>query len=206
MRALSHITGGGFYENIPARYPRRALCARFEKRRAQDAADLRHHRPRGRHPRARHVQHLQYGRRHVRRRVRKTARTRRSRRLLKTAPLTHMSAARSAAGDRRGGRAMLKTAVLVSGGGTNLQALHRRLGARRDAACGARACRFEQAQTPMRSSSGEKGAVSAREYVEKAGFEERLNALLDEERRGPDNTRGLFEDTQRGLHAPLGRT
>ena len=34
-------------------------------RRRQGAAHLRHHRPRGRHPRARHVQHLQHGRGHV---------------------------------------------------------------------------------------------------------------------------------------------
>ena len=111
VRGISHITGGGFYENIPRSIPD-GLGANIDKSAVKVLPDL----PPG------DVQHLQYGRRHDRRRGpggrragpghspgkrRRRLRPGRDRRI------------------RREGGPMVKTkiAVLVSGGGTNLQAL-----------------------------------------------------------------------------------
>lgn len=74
---------------------------------------------------------------------------------------------------------MLRTAVLVSGGGTNLQALI-------DASARGEMPHVELALV-VSSSANAYALVRAKkagirgEYVEKPGFEERLNALLDEE-------------------------
>lgn len=74
---------------------------------------------------------------------------------------------------------MLKTAVLVSGGGTNLQALI-------DASARGEMPHVELALVVSNRADAyaleraKKAGIRA-EYVEKAGFEERLNALLDEE-------------------------
>ena len=74
---------------------------------------------------------------------------------------------------------MLRTAVLVSGGGTNLQAL---IDARRDGAMP-----HVELALVVSSSAGAyaleraKNAGIRAEYLEKAGFEERLNSLLAEE-------------------------
>ena len=66
VRALSHITGGGFYETSRARY--RGASAHASRRRSSAPRRyLRYSRARGRY-RAGYVQHLQHGRRHVRRR------------------------------------------------------------------------------------------------------------------------------------------
>lgn len=74
---------------------------------------------------------------------------------------------------------MLRTAVLVSGGGTNLQALI-------DASARGEMPHVELALVVSSSANAyalerAKKAGIRGEYVEKAGFEERLNALLDEE-------------------------
>ncbi len=74
---------------------------------------------------------------------------------------------------------MLKTAVLVSGGGTNLQALI-------DASARGEMPHVELALVVSNRADAyaleraKKAGIRA-EYVEKSGFEERLNALLDEE-------------------------
>ena len=74
---------------------------------------------------------------------------------------------------------MLKTAVLVSGGGTNLQALI-------DASARGEMPHVELALVVSNRADAyaleraKKAGIRA-EYVEKPGFEERLNALLDEE-------------------------
>ena len=74
---------------------------------------------------------------------------------------------------------MLKTAVLVSGGGTNLQALI-------DASARGEMPHVELALVVSNRADAyaleraKKAGIRA-EYAEKAGFEERLNALLDEE-------------------------
>ena len=74
---------------------------------------------------------------------------------------------------------MLRTVVLVSGGGTNLQALI-------DASARGEMPHVELALV-VSSSANAYALVRAKkagirgEYVEKPGFEERLNALLDEE-------------------------
>ena len=74
---------------------------------------------------------------------------------------------------------MLRTVVLVSGGGTNLQALI-------DASARGEMPHVELALV-VSSSANAYALVRAKkagirgEYVEKTGFEERLNALLDEE-------------------------
>ena len=74
---------------------------------------------------------------------------------------------------------MLRTAVLVSGGGTNLQAL---IDARRDGAMP-----HVELALVVSSSAGAyaleraKNAGIRAEYLEKTGFEERLNSLLAEE-------------------------
>lgn len=74
---------------------------------------------------------------------------------------------------------MLRTAVLVSGGGTNLQALI-------DASARGEMPHVELALVVSSSANAyalerAKKAGILGEYVEKTGFEERLNALLDEE-------------------------
>ena len=74
---------------------------------------------------------------------------------------------------------MLKTAVLVSGGGTNLQALI-------DASARGKMQHVELSLVVSNRADAfalerAKRAGIRGEYVEKAGFEERLNALLDEE-------------------------
>ena len=74
---------------------------------------------------------------------------------------------------------MLRTAVLVSGGGTNLQALI-------DASARGEMPHVELALVVSSSANAyalerAKKAGIRGEYVEKTGFEERLNALLDEE-------------------------
>ena len=74
---------------------------------------------------------------------------------------------------------MLRTAVLVSGGGTNLQALI-------DASARGEMPHVELALVVSSSANAyalerAKKAGIRGEYVEKAGFEERLNARLDEE-------------------------
>lgn len=74
---------------------------------------------------------------------------------------------------------MLRTAVLVSGGGTNLQALI-------DASARGEMPHVELALVVSSSANAyalerAKKAGIRGEYVEKPGFEERLNALLDEE-------------------------
>ena len=74
---------------------------------------------------------------------------------------------------------MLRTAVLVSGGGTNLQALI-------DASARGEMPHVELALVVSSSANAyalerAKQAGIRGEYVEKTGFEERLNALLDEE-------------------------
>ncbi len=74
---------------------------------------------------------------------------------------------------------MLRTAVLVSGGGTNLQALI-------DASARGEMPHVELALIVSSSANAyalerAKKAGIRGEYVEKTGFEERLNALLDEE-------------------------
>ena len=74
---------------------------------------------------------------------------------------------------------MVRTAVLVSGGGTNLQAL---IDARRDGAMP-----HVELALVVSSSAGAyaleraKNAGIRAEYLEKTGFEERLNSLLAEE-------------------------
>lgn len=77
---------------------------------------------------------------------------------------------------------MLRTAVLVSGGGTNLQALI-------DASARGEMPHVELALVVSSSANAyalerAKKAGIRGEYVEKTGFEERLNALLDEESVG----------------------
>lgn len=74
---------------------------------------------------------------------------------------------------------MLRTVVLVSGGGTNLQALI-------DASARGEMPHVELALVVSSSANAyalerAKKAGIRGEYVEKTGFEERLNALLDEE-------------------------
>lgn len=74
---------------------------------------------------------------------------------------------------------MLRTAVLVSGGGTNLQALI-------DSSARGEMPHVELALVVSSSANAyalerAKKAGIRGEYVEKPGFEERLNALLDEE-------------------------
>ena len=74
---------------------------------------------------------------------------------------------------------MLKTSVLVSGGGTNLQALI-------DASARGKMQHVELSLVVSNRADAfalerAKRAGIRGEYVEKAGFEERLNALLDEE-------------------------
>ena len=64
VKAISHITGGGFYENIP-RMMKKGLTAKVGPFRSAGAADLRPHREDGQHSGARHVQHVQHGCRHV---------------------------------------------------------------------------------------------------------------------------------------------
>ena len=68
VRSVCHITGGGFYEKHPPRPALGADGAHCKKERP-DPARLRRTGQVGRHPRARHVQHLQHGRGHVRHRA-----------------------------------------------------------------------------------------------------------------------------------------
>ena len=68
VRSVCHITGGGFYENIPRALPS-GLTARIEKKNVQTPPIFDIAGQIGRHPRARHVQHLQHGRGHVRHRA-----------------------------------------------------------------------------------------------------------------------------------------
>ena len=74
---------------------------------------------------------------------------------------------------------MLKTAVLVSGGGTNLQALID-TSARGEMPHVELALVVSNRADAYALERAKKAGIRA-EYVEKAGFEERLNALLDEE-------------------------
>ena len=74
---------------------------------------------------------------------------------------------------------MLKTAVLVSGGGTNLQALIY-ASARGEMPHVELALVVSNRADAYALERAKKAGIRA-EYVEKAGFEERLNALLDEE-------------------------
>ena len=74
---------------------------------------------------------------------------------------------------------MVKTAVLVSGGGTNLQALI-------DASARGEMPDVELALVVSNNSGAyalerAKAAGIRAEYLEKSGFEDRLGALLDEE-------------------------
>ena len=74
---------------------------------------------------------------------------------------------------------MLKTAVLVSGGGTNLQALID-TSARGEMPHVELALVVSNRADAYALERAKKAGIRA-EYVEKSGFEERLNALLDEE-------------------------
>ena len=60
LRGASHITGGGFFENLPRMLPGRADCAQ----RHSQAAHFRPDSKTGEHLGPRHVQHLQHGPRH----------------------------------------------------------------------------------------------------------------------------------------------
>ena len=127
VHGVSHITGGGFYENIPALHPRRASRASIDKAAIRTPAHLRSAPGQGRHPRARYVQHLQHGRGHDRRRrpgtdadgalaALRAEGMRRLRHAARSSPAKKRC-------DRYAGRQERAIAVLVSGGGTNLQAL-----------------------------------------------------------------------------------
>ena len=63
VHGVSHITGGGFYENIPRCIPD-GLCAKIDKSSLRTPPIFVNAPAHGQHPRARHVQHLQHGRRH----------------------------------------------------------------------------------------------------------------------------------------------
>lgn len=119
IHGISHITGGGYYENIPRMLPE-GCKAVVEKSRVPVLPIFRLLQQTGNIPGARYVQHLQYGHRAVccggggqGRRGAPCAEGRRRR--------GHDSG--RGPGRRKGSRAMLNIAVLVSGGGTNLQAL-----------------------------------------------------------------------------------
>ena len=74
VKGVTHITGGGFYENIP-RCLDRGCVARIEKKSAAALPPIFHLHPEGwEHPRAGHVQHLQHGRGHDVRRARRRGR------------------------------------------------------------------------------------------------------------------------------------
>ena len=60
IKAISHITGGGLYENVP-RMMKEGLTARIETCLLPRPAHLRPYQKAGRHPHAGHVQHLQHG-------------------------------------------------------------------------------------------------------------------------------------------------
>ena len=62
-RGVSHITGGGFYENIP-RSLKKGCAARIAKADVRTPALFDVMQREGRHLRARYVQHLQHGRWH----------------------------------------------------------------------------------------------------------------------------------------------
>ncbi len=62
VRGISHITGGGFYENVPRSIPRASAPA-FAGR-SEDPRHLRPHRQSRQHSGTGHVQHLQHGRGH----------------------------------------------------------------------------------------------------------------------------------------------
>ncbi len=63
VHAISHITGGGFYENVP-RMMTEGLTAQIKTGHLPPPAHLRPHREEGRHSHPGYVQHLQHGHRH----------------------------------------------------------------------------------------------------------------------------------------------
>ena len=119
IKAISHITGGGFYENIP-RMLKEGLTAKIEKAAVPVLPHLRDDSGRGQHPRAGYVQHLQHGRGPVRGRVQRH-RPGRPGRLCRCRGGGRCPG--RSGGRQRGGHPVLNIGVLVSGGGTNLQKL-----------------------------------------------------------------------------------
>ena len=133
VRGVSHITGGGFYENIPRCIPD-GLCARIDKAAIRTPAVFGLLQAKGGID-EQYVQHLQHGRGHGRRRQPRDRRggarraQGRGHRRLRLRRDRHRRRKNLSMLKQHAGKGedltmnKAKIAVLVSGGGTNLQAL-----------------------------------------------------------------------------------